>query len=68
MWFEQFVLIYFVIILIVGCLIFIAIRRLPRIDKSFNTVEPLSSNTDCLLGDAVSALKLVNQMENVDGI
>lgn len=59
---EQFVLIYFVIILIVACVTFFAIRLLPEIDKLFNTEESLLGNNDCCLEDAVSALKLVNQV------
>lgn len=64
----QYVLIYFVIILIVACATLFAIRLLPEIDKSFNTEEPLLGNNDCCLEDAVSALKLVNQVEDIYGI
>lgn len=59
---EQLVLIYCVIILIVACVTFFAISLLPKIDKLFNTEESLLGNTDCCLEDAVSALKLVNQV------
>lgn len=57
---------YLVIIVGVSCLTFIAVKFLPRIDKS-NGIVSRPGNTDCFLHDAVSVLKIVNGVEGTDG-
>lgn len=62
---QDLVWIFFIIILLVSVLTFIAIKLLPKVDKSFDLKVPRLINHDCTLENAVSALKLVNPMEKV---